>query len=141
MSTHERFQPLHEVKTSSDRAFGLVFAGVFLIIGVSMMFGRPGSAYLWFLLAAALFLLAALVAPAVLAPLNKVWTRFGLLLHLIVSPIVLGSVFFLVVMPIGLAMRLFGKDPLRLRFDRKATTYWKERGPAGADRGGFRDQF
>jgi hypothetical protein len=63
------------------------------------------------------------------------------LLHLIISPVALGSVFFLVVMPIGFAMRLFGKDPLRLRFDQDAKTYWIERGPPGPDRGGFRDQF
>jgi hypothetical protein len=141
MSTHEHFQPLHEVKTSSDRAFGLVFAVVFGIVGVSMMFGGRGAAYLWFLLAAALFLLAALAAPAVLAPLNKIWTRFGLLLHLVVSPIVLGAIFFLVVMPIGLAMRLFGKNPLRLRFDAGAKTYWIKREAPGPDSGGFRDQF
>jgi hypothetical protein len=141
MSTHERFQPLHEIKTSSDRSFGLVFASLFLIIGVSLMIRGQGSAYLWFLLLAALFLLAAVLAPGILAPLNKIWTRFGLLLHAIVSPIVLGFIFFLVVMPIGLAMRLFGKNPLPLSFDREAKTYWIQRGPAESDRGGFRDQF
>jgi hypothetical protein len=141
MSTHERFEPLHEIKTSSDRSFGLVFACLFLIIGGSLMLAGPGSAYLWFLPAGALFLAAAVLAPGMLAPLNRVWTRFGLLLHAIVSPVVLGSIFFLVVMPIGLAMRLFGKNPLPLRFDREAKTYWIERGPAGPHRGGFRDQF
>lgn len=109
MSTHERFEPLHAIKTSSDRSFGLVFACLFMIIGVPMMIGGQGSAYLWFLLAGALFLVAAVFAHGILAPLNRIWTRFGLLLHMIVSPITLGSIFFLVVMPIGLAMRLFGK--------------------------------
>ncbi|MCX7144068.1 MAG: SxtJ family membrane protein [Proteobacteria bacterium] len=141
MSTHERFQPLHTVKTSSDRAFGLVFAGVFSIAGAISMLGERGRATLWFLLAGALFLLAALLAPAVLAPLNRIWTRFGLLLHAIVSPIVLGSIFFLVVMPIGLTMRLFGKNPLPLRFDHGAKSYWIKREPHGPDSGGFRDQF
>jgi len=114
---------------------------VFLIIGVYLMTAGQGRAYLWFLLACALFLLAAVFAPIILAPLNRIWTRFGLLLHLIVSPVALGSIFYLVVMPIGLAMRLVGKNPLRLRFDREAKTYWIERGPPGPDRGGFRDQF
>jgi hypothetical protein len=141
MSTHERFEPLHAVKTSSDRAFGLVFAGLFLIIGVSMMIGGKGPAYVWFLLAGALFLAAAAIVPGILAPLNRIWTRFGLLLHAIVSPIVLGSIFFLVVMPIGLAMRLFGKNPLPMGFDRGASTYWIKREPPGPDSGGFRDQF
>lgn len=141
MSTHELFTPSHAVKTSSDRAFGLVFAGVFSIVGVTLMYGGRGRAHLWFLLAGALFLLAALLAPAILAPLNKIWTRFGMLLHAIVSPIVLGSIFFLVVMPIGLAMRLFGKNPLPLRFDQGAKTYWIKREPHGPASGGFRDQF
>ena len=141
MSTHERFEPLHEIKTSSDRAFGLVFACLFALIGVSMVFGGKGTAALWFFLAGALFLAAALIAPGILAPLNRVWTRFGLLLHLIVSPIVLGSIFFMVVMPIGLAMRLLGKAPLRLRFQPEARTYWIKRDPPGPDSGGFRDQF
>jgi len=141
MSTHERFQPLHEIKSSSDRAFGLVFACVSMTVGAYLMIRGQGSAYLWFLLLAALFLLAAVFSPGILAPLNKIWTRFGLLLHAIVSPIVLGTIFFLVVMPIGLAMRLFGKNPLPLRFDREAKTYWIQRKPAESDRGGFRDQF
>lgn len=141
MGTHERFEPLHAVKTSSDRAFGLVFACLFAIVGVSLMIGGRRPEYLWFFLASALFLIAALLVPAILAPLNKVWTRFGLLLHMIVSPLVLGSIFFLVVMPIGLAMRLFGKNPLPLHFDQGAKTYWIKREPPGPESGGFRDQF
>ncbi len=141
MSTHERFEPLHTIKTSSDRSFGLVFACLFMIIGASLMIGGQSSAYLWFFPAGALFLAAAMVAPGTLAPLNRIWTRFGLLLHTIVSPVALGSIFFLVVMPIGLAMRFFGKNPLRLHFDREAKTYWIKREPPGPDSGGFRDQF
>jgi len=141
MSTHERFEPLHEIKTSSDRAFGLVFACLFALLGVSMMIVGKSPAYPWFLLAGALFFAAAFIAPGVLAPLNRIWTRFGLLLHAIVSPVVLGSIFYLVVMPIGLAMRLFGKAPLRLRFEPEAKTYWIKREPPAPDSGGFRDQF
>lgn len=141
MSTHERFEPLHAVKTSSDRAFGLVFAAVCAIVGVSMLFGGPGRAYAWFLLAAVMFFAAALIMPGVLAPLNRLWTRFGLLLHAIVSPLVLGCIFFFVVMPIGLAMRLIGKNPLPLGFDGGASTYWVKRPQPGAESRGFRDQF
>jgi hypothetical protein len=141
MSTHERFEPLHATKTASDRSFGLVFACVFALIGAYMLFGGRSPAYFWFLLAAALFLAAAVFAPAILTPLNRAWTRFGLLLHAIVSPVVLGSIFYLVVMPIGLVMRVLGKNPLALRFDREAQSYWIKRAPPGSDRGGFRDQF
>ena len=79
----------------------------------------------------ALFLAAALLAPRVLAPLNQLWLRFGLLLHKVVSPVVLSLVFFSTVTPIGLLLRRLGKDPLRLRFDPDAPTYWIERRPPG----------
>jgi hypothetical protein len=80
---------------------------------------------------AALFLLAALVRPQVLAPLNRGWTRFGLLLHKITNPVTLGLVFFLAVTPTALIMRAMGKDPLRRRLDPAARTYWIDRRPPG----------
>jgi hypothetical protein len=104
-----------------------------------MIGGQP--TYLWSLLAGASFLAAAVFAPGILAPMNRLRTRLGLWLHRIVSPIVLGSVFFLVVVPTGLLMRLFGKNPLPLRFEQGAKTYWIKRAPPGPDSGGFRDQF
>jgi len=73
----------------------------------------------------------AMLAPTLLAPLNRLWTRFGLLLHRIVSPVVLGIMFFLVVTPMGLLMRAFGKDPLRLRFEKDLPSYWINRNPPG----------
>ena len=115
---------------SSNRSFGLVFAGVFLVIGAGpLFFGH--SIHLWSLLLSAVFAVLALIAPAVLAPLNRLWTKFGLLLHKIVSPVVLGIMFYLVITPMGAVMRLLGKDPLRLRKDRDAATYWIERTPPG----------
>jgi hypothetical protein len=83
----------------------------------------------------------ALLWPAVLAPLNRIWTRFGLLLHRIVSPVVLGVMFFGVVTPMGLVMRALGKDPLRLRFDPAARTYWIERRPPGPAPDTLNNQF
>ena len=79
--------------------------------------------------------MVAWLSPAALAPLNRVWTRFGLLLHRIVSPVVLGVMFFVVVTPMGLVMRALGKDPLRLRFDREARSYWIDRRTARAGAG------
>jgi hypothetical protein len=137
---HESFDREEDVRGSSERSFGLVFAAVFLVIAaLPLAFG--GGVRLWSLGVAALFALAALAAPRVLAPLNRVWLKFGLLLHRVVSPIVLGIMFFLVITPIGLLMRALGKDPLRLRFDRGAATYWIAREPPGPPPDSFTDQF
>ena len=110
--SHEPLRRTAVIEGSSNRSFGLVFATVFLIIAAyPLLFG---SAFRWWSLAvAAAFGLAALFAPATLAPLNRLWTRFGLLLHRLVSPVVLGVMFYLVVTPTGLLMRALGKDPLR----------------------------
>ena len=85
----------------------------------------------WALVVAAAFLLATLAFPRMLAPLNRVWLRFGLVLHACISPVIMGLVFFTTVTPIGLVRRWLGKDPLRLRWDRDAVTYWIARDPPG----------
>jgi len=85
----------------------------------------------WALLIAAAFFLAALAAPRVLSPLRRLWLRIGLLIHTCMSPIILGLVFYTTVTPMGIVRRLLGWDPLRLRFDRDAVTYWIERHPPG----------
>ncbi len=125
---------------SSNRTFGLVFSVVFFLIALGpLLVGRPVHA--WSLVLAVLFALVALIMPAILAPLNRLWMKFGLLLHKIVSPIVLGIMFFLVITPMGLVMRLAGKDPLRLRRDPDAASYWIERTPPGPRPETFVDQF
>jgi len=88
-----------------------------------------------------IFLLLALLVPKALAPLNWVWTKLGLLLHKIVSPVVLGILFFMVFTPIGITFRLFGGDPLRLRFDSNALSYWIARSPPGPAPDSLKNQF
>ena len=128
--THEDFGRDEIVQGSSDRAFGLVFTGVFVVVGLwPLMSARPIRT--WALCASAAFLLASVLRPAVLSPLNRLWLRLGLLLQRITNPIVLGLLFFGTVLPIGLLMRLAGKNPLRLGFDRDAQSYWIERQPPG----------
>ena len=138
--THESFQRNEEVRGSSDRSFGLVFAAVFGLIGLfPLLLGnalRP-----WSLIIAMAFLVTALLFPRILAPFNRLWLKFGFLLHRIVSPIVLGIMFYLVVTPIGLLMRLVGQDPLRLRFDKGAASYWIERIPPGPAPEDLKNQF
>ena len=128
--SHENFDRDYAVKSSSNRQFGLVFAAVFALIAAwPLLHGRP--ARWWSLAVAGAFLLLALLVPVVLGPLNRLWFRLGLLLHAVVSPVVLGLVFFSTVTPIGLLLRLLGKDSLRRKFEPDAATYWIERTPPG----------
>ena len=128
--THERFTREDGVRSSSERVFGLVFAGIFGLIGLWPLW-RGAALRWWSLGLAAAFLVAALLAPRALAPLNRLWFRFGLLLHMVVNPVAMALVFFTTVTPIALIMRATGKVPLRLRLDRDAPTYWIERRPPG----------
>jgi predicted membrane metal-binding protein len=127
-------------KPGSDRSFGLVFAAVFALFGCWPVLA--GRAPHWIALAiAAAFGLAALAAPRMLHPLNALWFRLGLLLHRVVSPLVMGAVFFLCVTPIGLIMRMRGKDLLSLRREDGSRTYWVVRDPAGPDPATMTKQF
>ncbi len=139
-ATHEDLRREHTVKTSSDRSFGFVFAAVFMVIGLWPLLGGNGVR-LWALAVAAIFLAAGAVLPRILAPMNRAWTKLGLLLHHVVNPLVMGFLFYLVVTPVGLLMRLFGKDPLRLRLDPEAKSYWIERRPPGPAPETMKNQF
>ncbi|MBX3703137.1 MAG: hypothetical protein KF822_05135 [Steroidobacteraceae bacterium] len=124
----------------SNRAFGIVFAVVFAIIAAWPLM-KGGPVRLWAAAIAAIFLLLALALPRVLAPLNRLWMAFGLLLGRIVSPIMLFLVYVIAVVPTGLIMRMFGKDPLHRRFDPAATSYWVHRVPPGKPDGTMTRQF
>ena len=114
----------------SDRSFGYVFGALFAIIGAyPLVKGLPPQ--LWSLLLGALFTVLAALRPSLLAPLNWLWTKLGLALNRVVSPIALLLVYCLAIVPMGLALRALGKDPLRLRLDREASTYWITRMPPG----------
>ncbi|WP_420419930.1 SxtJ family membrane protein [Pacificispira sp.] len=128
---HESFRDHGGQKTASDRSFGIVFAVVFGVIAAAQWyFDRPEWA-VGLGCASAAFLAAALIVPKILAPMNWVWTRFGLLLHKVTNPIILGAIFFLVCTPMGVVMRLFGFDPLRTKLDPSADSYWIDRDPPG----------
>lgn len=127
---HEDLRREHDVKRSSERSFGIVFAVVFAIVGLLPLLSR-GEFRIWALGLAAVFLGLAFLWQAPLRPLNRLWMRFGLLLHAIVSPVIMGLLFYGTVAPIGLLMRLAGKDPLRLKRDPQASSYWIQRTPPG----------
>jgi hypothetical protein len=94
--------------------------------------GHTGWHYL--LPIAVAFLIVPTPIPRLLGPLNRLWLKFGLLLYKVMNPLVLGLLFFVTITPIGLVMRAFGKDFLRLRMDRSAKSYWIERAPPGRRR-------
>jgi hypothetical protein len=140
-ATHEAQRSAHEdVKMGSERGFGLVFAVVFAIVGLwPLKAGLEPRA--WALGVAAACLSAGLLLPALLRPLNILWFRFGMLLGRIMTPIVMAVLFYGVVLPIGFIMGLRGHDPLRLRMDRSATSYWIDRTPPGPEPESLRNQY
>ena len=111
------------IKISSNRSFGLVFFALFLIISLWPLI-NDAEIRIWSLIISIIFLLLGLFNSKILTPLNKLWFKFGIILGKFVSPIVMGLVFFLVVTPTGIIMRLTGKNLLGLKKDIKKDTYW-----------------
>lgn len=126
-------------KQLSNRDFGLIFAAIFTVIGVfPILFGNGPR--IWSVALAIAFVVVALALPIALNPLNKAWVKFGLLMHKIVNPVLMGLVFFITVLPTGLIMRLMGKDPMRRKLDREAKSYWINRDTV-IDKEFFDNQF
>lgn len=137
-NTHESYTERTAVKSGSERSFGLVFAAVFGVVALWPLLDG-GDVRVWASIVAVCFALSALVYPAVMKPLNFVWFKFGLLLHKIVNPIIMGMLFYVTIMPIGLIMRLSGKDILNLKIDKSAPSYWIKRESPEPD--SLRNQF
>tara|TARA_B100001167_G_C16691303_1_gene267133 strand:+ start:360 stop:737 length:378 start_codon:yes stop_codon:yes gene_type:complete len=112
-------------KISSNRSFGLVFFIVFLLISIWPLFGGQ-SLRIWSLVVSLIFLFLGLLNSKLLSQLNLIWTKFGNFLGKIIAPIIMGVIYFLVLTPIGLLMRLGGKDLLKLKFS-KNKSYWIKR--------------
>ena len=139
-SFHEDLTRGHEVKAGSERALGIVFAVVFMIVGLWPLIGG-GAIRLWALIVAGVFMALGCLAPKLLKPLNWLWFRFGLLLHKVMNPLIMALLFFTTVTPIAIIMKIMGKDPLRRKFDPTAKSYWIERQPPGPDPETMRNQF
>jgi len=116
---------MDDIKIGSNRSFGIVFFVVFLIIATYPLINGD-ELRLWSLIISIIFLFLGLVNSKILNPLNKLWFKFGIFLGKIISPLVMGIIFFLVVTPIGLLMRLLNKDLLNLKFNNN-NTYWIEK--------------
>ena len=111
-----------DIKIGSNRSFGLLFFVVFLIIGLWPLI-NDNIIRFWSLIISFIFLLLGLANSKFLSPLNLIWFKFGLLLGRFISPIVMGIIFFLVVTPIGILMRLINKDLLNLKYNNE-NSYW-----------------
>ena len=111
-----------KIKIGSNRSFGLVFSIVFLIIALYPLL-NDDSVKIWLIILSLIFFILGLLNSNILYPLNRIWFKFGIILGGIVSPIVMGLVFFFVVTPISLILRLFKKDTLNLKKN-DSMTYW-----------------
>ena len=126
----------NNIKISSNRNFGVVFAIFFLIVSIFPLF-KNENIRIWAVVIAIIFLILGLLNSSVLSPLNKIWFKFGILLGKIVSPIVLGVIFFFVVTPIGILMKILGKDLLNLK-NNNEKSYWIKRSEIKSK---MKDQF
>lgn len=131
-NSHESFESHLSTKMGSERSFGFVVGGILLVIALWPLLSGEGPR-LWALIPALPLIALAAIRPALLAPLNKLWFKLGLLLGRIVSPIVLGIVYYLWITPFAVVMRLMGKKLLALDFEPEAKSYWIIRQPAKAD--------
>ena len=119
---------MDNIKIGSNRSFGIVFFIVFLLIGIYPIINSEGIR-VWSVIISLIFLVLGLLNSKVLIPLNKIWFKFGILLGKIISPIIMGIIFFFVVTPIGLIMRILGKDLLNLKYNNNKTYWIEKNGP------------
>jgi len=138
--SHEKLTLKNYTKSGSNKSFGLVFATVFALIGLwPILNGRP--ILLWALSVSVLLVIISFLTSEILSPFNRVWFLFGLLLHKVISPVILGLIFYTTITPIGLIMKLIGKRPMPLNFDQEAKSYWIERKPPGPEPKSMTRQF
>jgi hypothetical protein len=116
---------MNDIDIGSNRSFGIVFAFFFLLIGFYPLI-NSSDIRLWSVIISLIFLILGILNSKILNPLNRLWFKFGIFLGKIISPLVMGVIFFLVVTPIGLLMRLLNKDLLNLKF-KNNSSYWIEK--------------
>ena len=119
---------MDDIKISSNRSFGIVFFVVFFLIALYPLIHNE-EIRIWSLIISLIFLILGLINSRILNPLNKIWFKFGILLGKVVSPIIMGIIFFLVVTPTGFIMRILGKDLLNLKFNRNKSYWIEKNGP------------
>ena len=116
---------MDNIKLGSNRSFGILFFVLFLIIALYPLINND-DLIIWSLLISLVFLILGIINSRILTPLHILWIKFGIFLGKIVSPLIIGLIFFIIVTPIGFIMRAMGKDLLNLKFN-KSKTYWIEK--------------
>ena len=129
-----------EVELPSNRKFGFFFSAIFIVLAAYFYWDGFASFSVVLATIGFIFAVVTIIHAELLLPLNKLWMLFGLLLGAIVSPIVLGAIFFLLFTPLAFLMRLFGRDELRIK-KQKRKSYWKVRQPRGPSPESFKHQF
>ena len=119
---------MDDIKISSNRSFGIVFFVVFLLIAIYPLTYSKGIT-VWSVIISFIFLVLGLLNSKILTPLNKLWFKFGIFIGKIISPLIMVIIFFLVVTPIGLIMRLLGKDILNLKYNNSQSYWIEKKGP------------
>ena len=139
-SAHECFGPKEPAAPGSERSFAIVMAVALGLLG-TINWWHNGRVWPWFGGIAVLFIVAGYLVPPALKPLNWLWFKLGLVLHALVNPIVMGLLFYGVVLPTGLVLRVMGKDPLRRKYTPERDSYWIIRQPPGPAPETMKDQF
>ena len=137
---HEDLSRTHQSKGFSDRSLGVTFSAFFALLAILPLRHHRPFQWRW-LVVSAILLLIGQVAPALLHPVSRVWAKLALLLHKVVNPITTAIMYFLVFVPAGLIFRVLGKDPLRLKLEPDAESYWIVRDPPGPAPESMRNQF
>jgi hypothetical protein len=128
------------VTMGSNRGFGLVMAGAFAVVALLPLWGG-GAVRPWALALAVLFAVAALIYPPCLQPLNRLWFRFGLVLHRVMTPLIMGIMFYVVITPMGLIMRAFGYDGMGMKRKKGVSSYWITRKSTDFTPDSLKNQF
>ncbi|SVD58924.1 uncharacterized protein METZ01_LOCUS411778 [marine metagenome] len=137
---HENLDREEETEWFSNFSLGITFASIFLIIGILLIIVGSFSGWL-FLICSILFLIISLKIPIILTPLNLAWTKLGLILSKIFNPMILGVVFLLIITPIAIIRKIFGKSALHLKTKPNVESYWINRTPPGPKTGSMTRQY
>tara|TARA_Y100000590_G_scaffold467836_1_gene648186 strand:+ start:160 stop:549 length:390 start_codon:yes stop_codon:yes gene_type:complete len=116
----------NNLKISSNRSFGLVFSIFFLILALWPLINN-NPINIWLIIVSLIFLILGLMNSKILYPLNKLWFKFGIALGAIVAPVVMGIIFFILITPIGILMKIMGKDLLNSKYNKNINSYWIKR--------------
>ena len=127
-------------KLPSNKKFGVFFSIVFILVAICAHWKFKSDFEIFALIPSTFFAVAAFLAPQILSPLNRLWFGLGLLLGKIVSPIVLGLIFFVLITPVSFVTRLFGRDELKIK-KRTVESYWVDRSPPGPQAASFKNQY